>query len=703
MEAQALPQLRDDLELILGPRSKTGAPTWTIYDPLRNRYFRIDQMAFGILRHWGLGEASKIAQAVEQSVHLRPEGQDFDWLITFLRTNMLIKRDSKESVDEIEQIRNTSKLSWSKWVLHNYLFFRIPLVRPQSFLSATKHLAAVFMGQGALWTFVVLLCIGGYFLVGQWDTFFATFMHFTNAEGMVWYALALVGAKILHELGHAYAAVRYGCRVPTMGVAFLVMWPVLYTDTSDAWRLTNKNQRLAIGAAGMIAELGLAVVATVLWSFLPDGPVRSAAFITATVTWVMTLAINLNPFMRFDGYYLLSDYLDVENLQNRAFAYAKWWMRERLFSFGEVPPEPFPRKLGRGLIAYAFGTWIYRFFLFLGIAILVYAFFFKILGLFLFAVEILWFIILPITNELGEWKKRRRDVTLNRNLVVMLSALALGVLALIVPWRTTVTVPVVWESQQRSLVYAPVPAQVVSVSVVRGQTVKEGDVLMTLSAPDLDHDMAQTERQIALLQLQARREAAGREEAQNIQVIRRRLEKERTSLAGLMDQHDKLHVRAHIDGQVRDVIEALRPGLWVDEGTPLVQIVDDGSSQVTGFVGDEEIRAIETGAEAVFYAENPTMSALDLRVRDVADVNSSVLDIPYLASAHGGEITVDHNTTDHLVPLKGIYRVSLNLRTPSPPPDQVLRGTAHIEAEAESLLMRAVRRVWGILIRESGF
>ncbi|MEG3619518.1 HlyD family efflux transporter periplasmic adaptor subunit [Magnetovibrio sp. PR-2] len=703
MTTQALPHLRDDLELVPGPKAQNGVPSWTIYDPLRNRYYRIDQMAFGILRHWGLGDVNKITQAVEQTARLRPQPQDFEWLVQFLRTNMLIKRSSKASVDEIEEIRNASKLSWGKWAVHNYLFFRIPLVRPQSFLQATQRVAFAFMGRTALWVFAVLLMLGGYFLVGQWDGFFTTFLHFTTAEGLVWYGFALIAAKIVHELGHAYTAVRYGCRVPTMGVAFLVMWPVLYTDTSDAWRLTDRKQRLAIGAAGMIAELGLAVVATMLWSFLPDGPMRSAAFITATLTWVMTLGVNLNPFMRFDGYYLLADYLDVENMQNRAFAYAKWWMRERLFAFGEAPPEPFGQRLGNGLIAYAFATWVYRFFLFLGIAVLVYAFFFKILGLILFAVEILWFIVLPITKEIGEWKKRRTALTWNANLVVMVTVIGFGLLALVVPWQTTVSVPVVWEAQDRSLVFAPVPGEVRSVNVERGQSVKAGDVLMVLSAPDLDHNLAQVKRNIALLELQARREAAGLEDAQNIQVIRRRLEQERADRAGLLEQHAKLSVRAHIDGQVRDVIEALRPGLWVDARTPLVQIVGEAASQVTGFVSDADIRAISGGANAMFYAEDPTLSPIALKVRTVSDVNTSQLDLKYLASIHGGEIAVEANTQQQLIPLKGIYRVSLDLANPAPPPSMVLRGTAHIDAVSESLLVRAVRRVWGVLIRESGF
>jgi putative peptide zinc metalloprotease protein len=93
---------------------------------------------------------------------------------------------------------------------------------------------------------------------------------------------ALLLAKTAHELGHAFTAKRYGLRVPTMGVAFLVFWPVLYTDTTEAWKLTERKQRLAISAAGISAELIIAVIALLLWGIFPDGPARSAIFVVAT-------------------------------------------------------------------------------------------------------------------------------------------------------------------------------------------------------------------------------------------------------------------------------------------------------------------------------------------------------------------------------------------------------------------------------------
>ena len=703
MPMPSLPVLRDDLELLPGPRALGGAPSWTIYDPVRNRYFRITQAAFELLSRWHLNDWENIAAAVALQTGRRPQDDERDWLVQFLNVNMLIRRPNMADVADMMKVKLASKTSWLSQSVHTYLFFRIPLVRPQRFLEATLPWAQRLMSKPALLTLLAIALIGGYLTVEQWNTYLATFLHFSTVEGVLWYGLALLAAKVLHELGHAYTAVRFGCRVPTMGVAFMVMWPVLYTDTSDAWRLTDKNKRLAIGAAGMVAELALAVVATLVWNFLPDGPARSAAFIVATVTWIMTLAMNLNPFMRFDGYYLLSDFLEVENLQDRSFAHARWWFRERLFGFGESAPEVFPQALGRGLLIYACATWVYRLVLFLGIAALVYAFFFKVLGIILFTVEIVWFIGLPIAREGMEWWKRRADLQPNRNLLMTGGFAVLMVGLLVIPWRTSISVPAVVQAVERAQIYAPVVSKIEAVHVKRGDRVAKGDALMTLVSPDLVHQIAQAQRHIDVTRVQVRREAAGGQEAENIRILRSRLAGEITALRSLEERKALLTVQAPVSGTVTDLDDMLKPEVWVNDSSPLARVVALDQVRIYGFVDERDLARIEVGASATFYPDDPGNASIAARVLAVADVNSRVLDIPYLASIHGGGVAVDQNGRNQLIPVRGIYRVTLEPLTAQAAQPMVLRGVVHVQGAAESLLVRVWNQTWGLVLRESGF
>ena len=239
----------------------------------------------------------------------------------------------------------------------------------------------------------------------RWDVFSASLVDNFNFEGLLAYAVALIVVKLLHELGHAFTAKYYGCRVPAMGVAFLVMWPVAYTDTNESWRLTDRFQRLRVASAGIATELIIAIWSTLAWGVLPEGSLQSTAFVLATTSWIATLAINASPFMRFDGYFILMDALDMPNLHGRSFDLARWKLREWLFGLNDEPPEYFSQTKQAALIAFAWAVWIYRLILFLGIAVLVYHFFIKLVGIFLFLVEIVWFVAKPLWSELVVWRQ----------------------------------------------------------------------------------------------------------------------------------------------------------------------------------------------------------------------------------------------------------------------------------------------------------
>ncbi|NUB12710.1 HlyD family efflux transporter periplasmic adaptor subunit, partial [Azospirillum brasilense] len=542
------------------------------------------------------------------------------------------------------------------------------------------------------------------------------FPHFLTREGSGLSGLTRLGTKARPEPGQAYTAKRFGCRVPTMGAAFLVMWPVLYTDTSDAWRLVSRRARLHIAAAGMLTELALAAFATLAWSFLPDGPLRSAAFFVATVSWVTTLTINLSPFMRFDGYYLLADALDVPNLQDRAFALARWRLREWLFGLGDEVPERFDPWLHRVMLAYAFATWVYRLVLFIGIAVLVYHVFIKVLGIVLFAVEVGWFILRPLLNEAKEWWERRGSLRPNRNLLMTLGGLTALVWLAFVPVTGTIAVPSVWRAEGFSTLFAPVPSRIAEVLVQPGQRVAAGDPLFRLEAPELTSRLHQSELRIALAQDRIDRMLAARDGLDRVRVMEEDLAAGLADRQGLLDGLARLEIRAPIAGTVVDVADALRPGRWVGPSLALGQIVADGGGELVGYVAENDLTRVMVGAGAVFHADDPLRPRMEAQVTAVNRVSVKGLDIPALASIHGGPVAVESQTGPsmgrtnaeaarlNLKPVEAVYRVTLTPldRTQAGPAHQ-MRGVARVDGEARSVADRFWRTALAVLIRETGF
>jgi putative peptide zinc metalloprotease protein len=702
--APSLPALRQELLLHDGPQHRDGSPSWTLEDPARGQFFRLGWVEVEILGRWGLGQPEAIAQAISQSTTLEVEKDDVEQFKGFLHNNQLLQCQGQEDNARLARIAAGQKTSWGRWLLKNYLFVRIPLLRPDRFLERSLPWVEPFYSRRFLQLTLGAGLLGLFLVARQWDSFLHTFLHFFTLEGAALAGLTLFLTKVLHELGHAYTCKRFGGRVATMGVALLVMWPVLYTDTSGAWRLRRQQQRLAIGAAGMLTELALAAWATLLWSFLPDGMLRSAAFMLATTTWILTLAINLSPFMRFDGYFLLSDLLEVPNLQQRAFRLTRWRVREWLFAFDEPRPERFEPWLERTLVAYSIGTWIYRFFLFLGIALLVYHFAFKLLGIALFVVESLYFLLMPIVNELREWYARRKDYRMNRHSLSTLLVIAGLLLLACIPWSGSVHAPALLRAEQQAVLYVPVAARLERIEVTPGQSVKAGQALFRLDAPDLRQELQSLDRRILTLQWQNSFQVLNRETAANLLVVRQELAAAQERQRLLRQQMQQLTVYAAFDGVLADLAEPLEPGEWLAAGEWLGTLVGTQGARVEAFVEEQDLARLEPGSRARFYPESLSRAPVDLHLESLGQTAVRRLtSTPELASVYQGAIaaTLDHDRVPQ--PEKALYRALLRPAPNTPSPTLSLRGTVLLEGQAQSLAMRVWRSVLAILIRESAF
>lgn len=704
-EPPPLPGLRQELRIEPGAPLVNGAPSWTLFDPVRHAFFQLGRIEFRIFRRWAEGSFEGLAaDLAEEGLEGEEVDQAVARVVDFSLTNHLTVAPMGDSVATLVSERERARKAWWKWAVDNYLFFRIPLVRPAAFLERTMPRVEFLFSPQAFWVFGALALLGLYLVSRQWDAFMASFMYFFSWQGLIAYAFGLTAVKIIHELGHAYTATRYGARVPSMGVSFLVMFPVLYTDTTGAWRLTSRKQRLAIDCAGVTAELMVASISTLVWVMLPDGALRSVVFVLATSSWIMSLSINLNPFMRFDGYYVLADLLDVPNLQPRAFALGRWRLRELLFNLGDAPPEDVPTRLRRGMIVYAWMTWVYRLILFIGIALLVYYLFFKALGILLFLVEIAAFIARPMFNELSVWWKMKDRIGRTRRGRLWPWAFVGLALLVALPLDRNVSAPAVLAPLGAHPLVAGDPAQVEQLLTQNGAKVAAGAPLIVLTAPELDNEAQLRTARIQALEAQLARAAADAKDLANRAVLERELATERAAVSGVSARKERLVLRAPVAGIVTDVDPMIHPGRWLGGAEAIARVITPGQYDVQAYLDEDTIWRLRPGAEARFVPDDPSLPSRRAKLVERGSAALQSLDQPMLASTQGGPIAVNEDADKRLRPRAALYRTRFVAAIDRAPQRHILQpisGRIVIEAAPESLLSLAARRFARIFRREA--
>ncbi|HIJ84933.1 MAG TPA: hypothetical protein HPQ00_12130, partial [Magnetococcales bacterium] len=207
-----LPTMREELTLHPAPPARDGSPVWTLADPARSKFFRINWLMFEILSRWHEGDAQRLLARIRRETPLAIEEGDVEQTAHFLSTNHLLRSHAPQHSRTLANMVRVNQGQWLTWLLHHYLFFRIPLVRPDRFLTYSLPWVVFFFSRGFFWLMGSAGFLALFLLLRQWDPFHAALLDHLRQNGLVGIGLALIVVKSVHELGHAYTAKRHGCR-----------------------------------------------------------------------------------------------------------------------------------------------------------------------------------------------------------------------------------------------------------------------------------------------------------------------------------------------------------------------------------------------------------------------------------------------------------------------------------------------------------
>jgi putative peptide zinc metalloprotease protein len=549
--------------------------------------------------------------------------------------------------------------------LMSALAWRIPLIDPERMLHTLRPLARTLFSRGGFALWLVVVTSGAVLAGTHWADLTKNIVDRVLAPSnllLLWLTFPIV--KILHELGHALAVARYGEEVHEMGVMLLVMTPVPYVDASAASALENKWRRAVVGAAGMMVELALASGALWVWTMAEAGVVRALAYNVILIAGVSTLIFNGNPLLRYDGYYILADLLELPNLKARSTAYCGYLVDR--YAFGRRSAEP-PTTIPSEqvwFVCYAIASSIYRVIVTLLIALFL-ATKFLVLGL-LFAVFgcatlIAWPVGKALTMivqgpRLREVRGRAVKVTLG---VALAAIVVLFVIP--VPLRTQAE-GVVWIPDE-AFVRAETDGFIDRIVARPGTQVRRGDVLIEA----LDRELStQTEELAAQLrELRARYDEQRRADRVKAQILREEMAYVEERLSRVQARLRSLVIRAKTDGvlvlsRADDLL-----GRRVKQGELLAHIVDLNVLRVRAIVpqGAATLVRHRMRGVAVRLAERISEVRTAIVAREVPAA-SAVLPSAALGRSGGGSMPIDPSDSQGTKALQTVFQVDLEVQGP---------------------------------------
>ncbi len=688
MIAAVLPRLREDLELVEGDRDASGRPAFLIRDAVLDRFIRISEDTALILSKWEPGQAAEAFLDKLGASGILMDAPQFASFLNFLRQNDLVL--SEPFGPQRRRIDAGGAKAAFRGMVHNYLFFRIPLIHPGRFLTRTAPRLDVLFSRGFLALTLAVLLIDVFMIGPRWDHAVATLTSQGTPALALQFGLAYLLSKSIHELAHGYAAARQGCTVSSMGIGFIVGFPVLYADVTDTWRIADPRGRLAVASAGILAELCVAVYATALWILNPV-PALSEFFLYLALTiWISSLLVNGNPLMRFDGYHILSDILGERNLQPKSFAAIRAWLR---YGLGFSAERPRTRTLH---VVYGAASAVYRVLLITGIALLLYGISFRLLGILLFVVEIWMFLLRPVVQEFRLLWRMRGHAVAGRRSVVALGILAtLGAL-LFVPFSTGIGAPAVVTREKATTVYTRDAGRTQETLSETQRDVAAGARILTLDDPDRRIRLEQTLRGLQILETRRAVTAIADVDRNRTLALDAEIAKERARADGFAELLEGLSPHAPEAG-VFVPRERIESGTWLPARAPLGEILAGGGRAVA-FVSERDLASVRPGARAVFTSD---FASLVRSGRVVSVGYAAVAGLPFreLASVHGGPVQSRAAGSGPPVSEHAVYRVEIALDDAERIPARLL-GSVRIESPPRSLGERAMMLVVSTFRRE---
>ncbi|HJZ56521.1 MAG TPA: site-2 protease family protein [Gemmataceae bacterium] len=495
-------KVRPDLQLF--EQKYEGKTFHVVKDPVCLRYYRFNKQEYFVFSLFdGTHTMEEVREAFEEEFKpQRLEHQDLESFARQLVTAGLVQHEQAGAGKHLFTRRAKQRRLKRFAAISNILYMKIPVFDPDRILTwLYKRLWWIFTTTFFVLSILFMLSAAAHVAL-HYGTFYAklpAYHEFFSWNSVLYMWISLGVVKVIHEFGHGLSCKAFGGECHEMGFLFMCLSPALYCNVTDAWTLADKWKRIIISFAGIYVELIIAAGATFVWWYTPAYPVaNNIALCIMVLCSVSTVVFNANPLMRFDGYYILADWLEIPNLREKANRFLNNLFLDKCLGI-EVPPEAYMAPLRKWLfVVYAIASWVYRWVIMFSILWMLSDFLgpkLKILSQMLAALSLASIFIWPTYRVIKNIRQRGRlpDMKAPRVYVTfgVLSAIVLGFFFLPLPVsRVHETGLVVIDPGYVDAVMLPEPARLIELEVRPGETVIKGRTLGRFESKPLDFELS---------------------------------------------------------------------------------------------------------------------------------------------------------------------------------------------------------------------
>jgi putative peptide zinc metalloprotease protein len=701
-------KLRVRGDLSVTPQRYEGRTYYVVKDPVSLRYYRFKEQEYFLLKLMDGNHTNDQAQK-EFEKRFRPDRltlEDLEHFSQQLLTAGLVQNESAQAGKQLYDRRNKRRRTELLQAFTNILYIKIPIFDPEKLLTRMLPYLRWIFTTWFLLLSVSFMAAAVLLVLTHFETFLdrlPSYQEFFSFKTVMYLWAALGVVKVIHEFGHGLSCKAFGGEVHEMGFLILCLSPAMYCNVSDAWTLPNKWKRIIISFAGIYVELMIAAAATFIWWNTPSQPfVNYLSLSLMIVCSVSTVVFNGNPLMRYDGYYVLADWLEIPNLRDRSNRYLQRLVMEHCLGI-ETQPEPYMELHRRILfVTFACVSWVYRwvvtFVILRFMATFLKPYKLEIISNMLAAVALGSMIGWPLFRLIKNINKRGRlpdmksaRVTVTASVVVLV-LFAFFFLPLPV---TRVRQPGLVQVQPEQLepIHVKIAGILRKMHVAEGESVKKGKILADFTNLDLEHSYDR-----AKITVEVKERLVQGFDAQ-IEKIRDPRDKASLEKARLNAHNELLEARVHLGQADRDMkwltLTAPRDGVVMglpaidevgkrwdnDQGTPFCSIGDPTKLRVLVPLPASDYNLVLENLKTCKGAEHLPVT---IRVQGWANLTwqGQVANLPEaeakevppaLSNKGGGPLAVKpSNDPNHLIPQAQVYLVGININEPH---DAICPGT----------------------------